>query len=765
MRRVLLLSLTLVACGRRGTSGAPAPAASSAPVASVTPFDPKPALVGADLRREPLVPVAMSVSTDVRARRAATRALAQIGDATVVERLGKALSDEDPEVVAWAGYGLGVPCDADPDLPRDVRTKLVAALSARALSLEGQKLDGATLDPFVGIAFGLGRCGGIEASRALMRWLETGSVARAEAAAFALGAIAQHDRGLEDDVASALVGAARGGKRPALDAALFAFGRGDWSGRPPTPGLAEVARLRIAAGPSPLRPLAIRALGRAAGAKVEDLRGLVSDAATPTVDVIEGLRALHRLGEAGDAAIAAFATRAAPIDPASTAALLKPHFGPLRVALELLSDRAADKNPTVQSSLRAFLPAGLPAIPAGTAAPLARRLATVRCLAASALHAGHPGDPEVVRCAAHDASLPAPLRAELDRLRDRARLATLDRGEITGDKRDLLAKLANDGPPSQRELALELFAHHPETEEAPDVLERALGAKALGVVAAAAQAIADRPGLAGKPTPKKDVEEGPKDPKEPKDAKSKDAGVDASPEPPPPTKADPRVLVALDGALSRPFEEADAEVALSLAGAVGALRHAPGRGFLTRLCGDRSPALRRAARNASMALDGQKAAPTCAAVGATTTASPLLDGKLEKHTVELVTEIGTLTLALDPKFAPVAATRIAELAGGGFYDGTVVHRVVPGFVVQLGDPGGDGYGGAHSALRCETAPVPFAKGGIGIALAGRDTGSSQFFVMLGRAPHLEGSYAWIGEASGPWELVAEGDVVVTARVK
>ncbi len=254
----------------------------------------------------------------------------------------------------------------------------------------------------------------------------------------------------------------------------------------------------------------------------------MSDAATPTVDVIEGLRALHRLGESGDAAIAAFATRAAPIDPASTAALLKPHFGPLRVALELLSDRAADKNPTVQSSLRAFLPAGLPPIPAGTAAPLARRLATVRCLAASALHAGHPGDPEVVRCAAHDASLPAPLRAELDRLRDRARLATLDRGEITGDKRDLLAKLANDGPPSQRELALELFAHHPETEEAPDVLERALGAKALGVVAAAAQAIADRPGLAGKPTPKKDVEDGPKEPKEPKDRRTRRARTPGS---------------------------------------------------------------------------------------------------------------------------------------------------------------------------------------------------------------------------------------------
>lgn len=756
--RVCATALVAVvgACGRKPTGG-PAPAASASSAASAAasaPFDPKPALVGADVRREGLIPQAMSVSPDVRARRAAARALAQIGDVTVVERLGKALSDEDPEVVAWAAYGLGVPCDADPDLPRDVRGKLVAALSARALSLEDEKVEGGGLDPFAGLAFGLGRCGGLEASRALAHWLER-SPQRAEAAAFALGAIAQRDKGLEDDVASALVAAARGGKRPPVDAALFPFGRGDWSGRPPTPGLAEVARLRLAAGGS-LRALAIRALGRAAGAKVEDLRPLL-DPTTPSADLVEALRALHRLGPPGDAAIAAFATRSAPVDTPSTQALLQAGFGPLRVSLELLADRGPEKNATVQTSLRAFLPAGAGPIAAGTPAALARRLATVRCLAAAALHPGHPADPEIVRCAAHDASLPAALKSELDRLRDRARLLALDRGPITDDKRELLGRLAHDGPPAQRELALELFARHAETEEAPDVLERAFGSKSLGVVAAAAQAIADRPSLAGKP-PKKE------DDKRPKDDKTGDAGVDAAPVAPP-TVADPRVLTALDGALSRPLEEADAEVAVSLAAAVGALRHAPGRGFLTRLCGDRSPALRRAARLALTALDGAGKAPACASVLGATTPSPLLDGKLDRHTVELVTDAGTLTLALDPRWAPVAANRIAELAAGGFYDGTVVHRVVPGFVVQLGDPGGDGYGGAHSALRCETAPIPFAKGAIGIALAGRDTGSSQFFVMLGRAPHLDGSYAWIGEATGPWELVAEGDVVEKARVK
>ena len=130
----------------------------------------------------------------------------------------------------------------------------------------------------------------------------------------------------------------------------------------------------------------------------------------------------------------------------------------------------------------------------------------------------------------------------------------------------------------------------------------------------------------------------------------------------------------------------------------------------------------------------------------------------------LETDAGTLKIVFDPELAPVTSSRIIDLAKAGFYKGIVVHRVVVGFVAQLGDPGGDGYGGADRSLRCETSPVPFGPLDVGMALAGRDTGSSQLFVTLARLPHLDGDYARIGHAEGDWAALAEGDVVREVRV-
>jgi cyclophilin family peptidyl-prolyl cis-trans isomerase len=126
---------------------------------------------------------------------------------------------------------------------------------------------------------------------------------------------------------------------------------------------------------------------------------------------------------------------------------------------------------------------------------------------------------------------------------------------------------------------------------------------------------------------------------------------------------------------------------------------------------------------------------------------------------------GPLSIAFDPALAPVAATRFVSLARSGFYTGVTVHRVVPGFVVQFGDRGGDGYGGAGASLRCETSPAPFGALDVGVALAGRDTGSSQIFVALARLPHLDGEYAWVGRAEGNWDAVAGGDVIRAVRVE
>lgn len=124
-----------------------------------------------------------------------------------------------------------------------------------------------------------------------------------------------------------------------------------------------------------------------------------------------------------------------------------------------------------------------------------------------------------------------------------------------------------------------------------------------------------------------------------------------------------------------------------------------------------------------------------------------------------------LTMILEPELSPITATRILALAKSGFYKGVVVHRVVPGFVAQFGDPDGDGYGGSGTSLRCETSPVAFKYGDVGMALAGRDTGSSQMFVTLSRTPHLDGEYTRVGRAEGDWSLVAAGDVIREVTVE
>jgi cyclophilin family peptidyl-prolyl cis-trans isomerase len=141
---------------------------------------------------------------------------------------------------------------------------------------------------------------------------------------------------------------------------------------------------------------------------------------------------------------------------------------------------------------------------------------------------------------------------------------------------------------------------------------------------------------------------------------------------------------------------------------------------------------------------------------------PTLDHSVE---LSLKTASADFTIALDPTSAPATTAHLLALAKAGFYKGMLVHRVVPGFVVQFGDPGGDGYGGSNATVRCETSPAPFEALSVGMALSGRDTGSSQMFVTLSRTPHLDGDYAWIGRATGDWNSLAEGDTFTDVIVK
>ena len=128
---------------------------------------------------------------------------------------------------------------------------------------------------------------------------------------------------------------------------------------------------------------------------------------------------------------------------------------------------------------------------------------------------------------------------------------------------------------------------------------------------------------------------------------------------------------------------------------------------------------------------------------------------------------GRFEIELLPDEAPMTVDGFAALARKGFFDGTTIHRVVPDFVVQAGDPRGDGTGGPGWALRDELNPRPYVRGTVGMALSGPDTGGSQWFVTLSRQPHLDGAYTVFGEVRSGMEVVErieQNDRLLSVRV-
>lgn len=174
-------------------------------------------------------------------------------------------------------------------------------------------------------------------------------------------------------------------------------------------------------------------------------------------------------------------------------------------------------------------------------------------------------------------------------------------------------------------------------------------------------------------------------------------------------------------------------------------------------------AVRASAAEAERALGIESNPPEIRAVP-----NPLTELRLHARVLHLATSRGNVDIALHPELAPTTVTRIAELVDSGFYEGLTFHRVVAGFVAQGGDPRGDGYGDAGWAQRCEDPPTPYDRGVVGMALAGRDTGGSQFFITTGPAHHLDGHYTAFGHVTAGMEAVdalQAGDTIVHASIE
>lgn len=137
------------------------------------------------------------------------------------------------------------------------------------------------------------------------------------------------------------------------------------------------------------------------------------------------------------------------------------------------------------------------------------------------------------------------------------------------------------------------------------------------------------------------------------------------------------------------------------------------------------------------------------------------------YKVSLKTNKGTIQLELNAAEAPRTVNNFVALARDGFYDGLKFHRVVPGFVIQGGDPKGDGTGGPGYKFEDEPVSRKYRAGTVAMANAGPNTNGSQFFICLKDQPTLPPNYTIFGETISGMDVVRTiqvGDVMESVTI-
>jgi cyclophilin family peptidyl-prolyl cis-trans isomerase/HEAT repeat protein len=704
----LVLGALLLAC-RREQPPAPKPspsvsAAAASASAGARAATPAMRLLIAEHDRDPgAIPDGSVLAISAAERVAAVRALSRTEDERARERLLGALADSEPEVVRWAAFGLGRLCKGSEDAT-------VRALNVRAAGLSAASAP-ATSPALETILRALGRCANDDAERTLRGYLDA-DAPLAESAAVALGTLGMRRGKLDQASYARLLDRAASAEKP-LDSALFALGRLEVPEGPLRARLVELAP-RFLERSETARRFLVRALGRSGAAAVPALRAVAEAPKSSALERAEVFRELARIGgaDAQHALSELLPAQLAP-GPALTDADHGPDLGALLTLLEALTDARAQ--PALERLSRFELPATDPA---------RRHAVLLRCAAARVLAGKSSRAPDLVACD------PDPD----GRIGNLAKLAVLDRGELVDERARIHRALAEGRDPVVRQRALEILAGHREAPNAVESLLKALADGSPGTLASAAELLGDHPDRA-------------------------QSAPEAGSEPRP----DPKLLELLATRFRLEQKRPNIEVRASLIDAASALGVLALKPDIARDCKSENPTLRNHAEKALRAF-GEHGL-RCARAAEPGRPPEELE-RLRHGTQRLVfeTDAGALELELDADAAPVSVTRMVELAQSGFFDGVAVHRVVPGFVVQFGDPGGDGYGGAERrALRDELGPEPFEPGSVGIALAGRDTGSSQLFVTLGSYPHLDGEYARIGRAGPGWARLVRGDVLRRVR--
>jgi cyclophilin family peptidyl-prolyl cis-trans isomerase/HEAT repeat protein len=224
--------------------------------------------------------------------------------------------------------------------------------------------------------------------------------------------------------------------------------------------------------------------------------------------------------------------------------------------------------------------------------------------------------------------------------------------------------------------------------------------------------------------------------------------ITAHPPPPPPEVC---TLQDLQEAYSKLAEPEDVEAMMALLKAVVAVDSVQARQFLWRVAEKAAdPALANQAVELLKSTGGKYPAERAAA--------GLFIAKMDEATarsaqIVIRTEKGDIEVELWPGRAPATVANFISLIRKNFYNNLTFHRVVSDFVIQGGDPRGDGWGGPPYHIPCEYNEADFTRGTVGMATAGKDTGGSQFFICHSEQPHLNGRYTAFGRVLQGMEIV------------
>jgi cyclophilin family peptidyl-prolyl cis-trans isomerase len=227
---------------------------------------------------------------------------------------------------------------------------------------------------------------------------------------------------------------------------------------------------------------------------------------------------------------------------------------------------------------------------------------------------------------------------------------------------------------------------------------------------------------------------------------------------------------ALIAALSPALKDTSNDAALSLLDALGKQKSARAIEAVKSALDSDDQLIR---RRAVAILKANAAGDFSSRIGTVRTRNTIADyrralARIGKPTHAVVmTKKGSFTVELLPEESPLNVDNFMQLAKRGYFNGITFHRVVPNFVIQGGDPRGDGNGGPGYQIRCEINEVSFERAAVGMALSGKDTGGSQWFVTHSPQPHLDGGYTVFGQVIEGMEVVDRidrGDEIISVSV-